>query len=60
MLDDCIYIMNDKLQEILEKKIDATFDKIDEMSDCQILYISEKQYLSTKNMLEIKSMRLSL
>lgn len=31
MLDDSIYIMNDKLQAIIEKKIDATFDKIDEI-----------------------------
>jgi len=32
MLDDSIYIMNDKLQEIIEAKIDATFDKIDEIN----------------------------
>ena len=32
MLDDSIYIMNDKLQEIIEKKIDATFDRIDEIN----------------------------
>ena len=32
MLDDSIYIMNDKLQEVIETKIDATFDKIDEIN----------------------------
>ena len=32
MLDGSIYIMNDKLQEVIEKKIDATFDKIDEIN----------------------------
>jgi len=31
MSDDSIYIMNDKLQEVIEKKINATFDKIDEI-----------------------------
>jgi len=31
MLDDSVYIMNDKLQEVIEKKINATFDKIDEI-----------------------------
>ena len=32
MLDGSIYIMNDKLQEVIETKIDATFDKIDEIN----------------------------
>ncbi len=32
MLDDSIYIMNDKLQEVVETKIDATFAKIDEIN----------------------------
>ena len=32
MLDDSIYIMNDKLQEVIETKIDATFDKINEIN----------------------------
>ena len=32
MSDDSIYIMNDKLQGIIETKIDATFDKIDEIN----------------------------
>jgi len=32
MLDDSIYTMNDKLQEVLETKIDSTFDKIDEIN----------------------------
>jgi len=31
MLDDSIYIMNDKLQEVIEKKINTTFDRIDEI-----------------------------
>ena len=31
MLDDSIYIMNDKLHEVIEKKINATFDRIDEI-----------------------------
>jgi len=32
MLDDSIYTMNDKLQEVIETKINATFDKIDEIN----------------------------
>ena len=32
MLDGSIYVMNDKLQEIIETKIDTTFDKIDEIN----------------------------
>ena len=32
MLDGSIYIMNDKLQEVIDTKIDATFDKIDEIN----------------------------
>ena len=32
MLDDSNYIMNDKLQEIIEKKIDTTFDRKEEIN----------------------------
>lgn len=32
MLDDSIYLMNDKLHEVIETKIDATFAKIDEIN----------------------------